>query len=213
MPLPPLMPRMPAALRRIQRRLIPRRPASGQRASWRWAAWPAPASRVRSPRRWGRLGLTSLGVALALAPGVAGAVPPQQLPITARWCLQPGRCIGLEVALTPRQQALGLQLRPPLPPLRGMWFPYDAPTLARFWMHRTPEPLDMLFISQGRVIAIVANAQPCMRLPCRSYGPDQPVDGVLELAAGQAEALGIAVGSPARIEALPESSPAATPAP
>jgi uncharacterized membrane protein (UPF0127 family) len=29
------------------------------------------------------------------------------------------------------------------------------------------------------------------------------VDGVVELAAGQAEALGIRVGSPVRIEALP----------
>jgi uncharacterized membrane protein (UPF0127 family) len=42
-----------------------------------------------------------------------------------------------------------------------------------------------------------------MRLPCSSYGPNEPVDGVVELAAGQAEALGIRVGSPVRIEALP----------
>jgi len=102
---------------------------------------------------------------------------------------------------------MGLQLRGPLPPLRGMWFPYAAPTLARFWMHRTPEPLDMLFVSQGRVIAIEANAQPCMRLPCRSYGPDQSVDGVLELAAGQASALGIAVGTAVRIDPFKPAQP------
>jgi uncharacterized protein len=41
-----------------------------------------------------------------------------------------------------------------------------------------------------------------MSLPCRSYGPDQAVDGVLELAGGRAEALGIRVGTPVRIEAL-----------
>jgi uncharacterized membrane protein (UPF0127 family) len=42
-----------------------------------------------------------------------------------------------------------------------------------------------------------------MNLPCRSYGPDTPVDGVLELAAGQAAMLGITVGTPVRIEQLP----------
>jgi uncharacterized membrane protein (UPF0127 family) len=150
----------------------------------------------------------ALGLALAVGLGPPQAPadqlePPQQLPVTARWCLQPGRCIGLEVAATLRQQAMGLQLRPPLPALRGMWFPYAMPTPATFWMHRTPAPLDMLFIREGRVVAIEAHTKPCMRLPCPSYGPAGPVDGVVELAAGQAEDLGIVVGSPARIEALP----------
>jgi uncharacterized protein len=173
-------------------------------------------------RRDGGLAL-ALGLVLALAQGFGPAPapadqpaqrpapasateaqePPQHLPVTARWCLEPGRCIGLEVAATPLQQTMGLQLRPPLPPLRGMWFPYAMPTPVHFWMHRTPAPLDMLFIRDGVVVAIEAHTQPCMRLPCRSYGPDQPVDGVVELAAGQAEALGIAVGSPAPIEPLP----------
>jgi uncharacterized membrane protein (UPF0127 family) len=107
---------------------------------------------------------------------------------------------------------MGLQLRPPLPSLRGMWFPYTPPAVARFWMHRTPEPLDMLFIAGGRVIAVQRAARPCMNLPCRSYGPDTPVDGVLELAAGQAAELGITVGTPVRITPLPGATPSA-PAP
>jgi uncharacterized protein len=135
--------------------------------------------------------------------GASEAVePPQHLPVTARWCLERGPCIGLEVAATLRQQAMGLQLRPPLPPLRGMWFPYAMPTPASFWMHRTPASLDMLFIRDGVVVAIEAHAQPCMRLPCPSFGPNQPVDGVVELGAGQAEALGIGLGTAVRIEAL-----------
>ena len=60
----------------------------------------------------------------------------------------------------------------------------------------------MLFVLGGRVVAIEAHTKPCLHLPCRSYGPDQQVDGVLELAAGQAAAQGIQVGSPVRIEAL-----------
>lgn len=98
---------------------------------------------------------------------------------------------------------MGLQLRDRLPPLRGMWFPFTPAQTLRFWMHRTPEPLDMLFVREGRVIAIEAGAVPCPRLPCRSYSPDQPADGVVELAAGEAARLGITVGQPAVIRTIP----------
>ncbi|MEA5391585.1 DUF192 domain-containing protein [Cyanobium gracile UHCC 0139] len=146
---------------------------------------------------------------LGCGPGLSQG-PPQFLPITAQWCLEgspPERCIQLEVPRGERQYALGLQLRPPLPHLRGMWFPYAPPAVARFWMHRTPEPLDMLFIRDGRVAALETDVPPCMNLPCRSYGPDTPVDGVLELAAGQAAVLGITVGTPVRITPLPGAPP------
>ena len=155
------------------------------------------------------MGLALAGVTLAALPPqlpfraqAQQQGPPQFLPVTARWCLAPRRCIDLEVADTPRRQALGMQLRPPLPPLRGMWFPYDPPAPARFWMHRTPEPLDMLFVREGRVLVIEARTEPCMRLPCPSYGPDEPVEGVIELAAGEAERLGIVAGTPVTIGPL-----------
>lgn len=128
--------------------------------------------------------------------------PPQYLPIEAQWCVAPDRCIQLEVPRGERQFSLGLQLRPPLKPLQGMWFNFGSPVLARFWMHRTPAALDMLFIRDGKVVAIEVNTKPCMRLPCPSYGPDEQVDSVVELGAGQAEALGINVGTSARIEWL-----------
>ena len=149
------------------------------------------------------------------------SAPPQFLPVTARWCLEtapadgpeaPPICIGLEVARTRRQQAWGMQMRPPLPPRQGMWFPFDSPKPARFWMHRTPEPLDMIFVRDGKVVLVEPGAEPCMRLPCPSYGPAEPVDGVVELGAGQAAALGIGWGSSVRIEASPPEPPSA-PAP
>ena len=152
-------------------------------------------------RSWAFAGVVVLA---GCGPGLTQG-PPQFLPITAQWCLEgppPARCIQLEVPRGERQQAMGMQRRPPLPHLRGMWFPYAPATVARFWMHRTPEPLDMLFIQGGRVVFLERSVPPCMSLPCRSYGPDQPVDGVVELGAGQAEALGIGVGTPVRIEAL-----------
>lgn len=138
--------------------------------------------------------------------------PPQYLPIEAEWCLAPlasatggpvaPRCLQLEVPRSPRQYAWGLMQRPPLAPLRGMWFRFEPAQAVSFWMHRTPSPLDMVFVEGGRVVAIEAAATPCPRLPCRSYGPEQKVDGVVELAAGQAAALGLTPGSPAPIRWL-----------
>lgn len=157
----------------------------------------------------------ALGLALSALLGIceataAGEGPPMVLPVTARWCLGPASsppCIGLEVPEGERQYAWGLQQRPRLPPLRGMWFRFDPPVPARFWMHRTPEPLDMLFVRNGRIVAIEA-ATPCPRLPCRSYGPEEPVDGVVELAAGEAARLGLVVGGAAPIETQPPAPPA-----
>ena len=131
--------------------------------------------------------------------------PPQHLPLIAQWCLVSPHptCIDLEVALTPQQQLWGLQRRAKLPPLRGMWFPTSTPTPLQFWMHLTPEPLDMLFISQQQVVAVVHQAKPCMELPCPSYGPAQAVDGVIELAGGEATRLHIGVGTPVLITPMP----------
>ncbi|MEB3317250.1 MAG: DUF192 domain-containing protein [Cyanobacteriota bacterium] len=141
--------------------------------------------------------------------------PPQRLPIEARWCLSeraPSRCIDLEVPKTPRQFSMGLQMRPALPPLRGMWFAFEPPAVAKFWMHRTLAPLDLLFIADGRILAIEANAPTCPHLPCPSYGPDGPVEGVVELGAGEAQRLGLKVGQPVRIQRIGQPATPSTPA-
>lgn len=157
--------------------------------------------------------LLHLSLAAALLSGIpirppAAAAKPnqaQQLPLEAQWCLRPGTCILLEVADQPEEQYKGMQHRGPLPPLRGMWFPFRSDILMRFWMHQTPVALDIVFINDGQVIAITANAQPCPRLPCRGYGPDQPGDAAIELAAGEAARLGIEVGTAVEITPLPAS--------
>lgn len=159
------------------------------------------------------------GLALLLAavapghgatPARAPTGPPQVLPITARMCFGRGAdpatskpvCINLEEPRTPQQHAWGLMMRPPLPPRQGMWFAFQPAQPARFWMHRTPNPLDLLYIRKNRVVKIDRALPACMRLPCAVYGTQEPVDGVLEIGAGQAEALGIAVGAGVRIEPL-----------
>ena len=132
------------------------------------------------------------------------APPPQQLPIEAQWCLKAttlrpvvtsGPCIELEVARTPQQQSWGLMGRPPLAPLRGMWFPHDQPQVVKFWMHRTPAPLDMLFIRDQLGIALESNTPPSPHLRGRHHGPHQTADCLLELAARAHNPHGLPVGS------------------
>ena len=127
---------------------------------------------------------------------------PQQLPVTAQWCIKTTPCIALEVARSAAQQRIGLMQRPSLPPLRGMWFPFSAPRRLRFWMHNTLAPLDMVFLREGRVIHIERQVPVCPGLPCPSYGPVQLGDGVVELAAGEARRLGISVGDAAPIQPI-----------
>lgn len=166
------------------------------------------------PRRW-RVGwlvgalMGASGLVAARGAEETAKAPPQWLPIEARWCLTEGAsppCIDLEVPKTARQFSMGLQMRPALPPLRGMWFAFNPPTLARFWMHRTLAPLDLLFIADNRIVALTANAPTCPHLPCPIYGPDEPVEGVVELGAGEAQRLGLRLGSPVRIDWLPQSA-------
>ncbi|NCV93060.1 MAG: DUF192 domain-containing protein [Synechococcaceae bacterium WB7_3xG_012] len=140
------------------------------------------------------------------------ALPPQQLPIEAQWCLEDEQpCIALEVARSQEQQRRGLQGRPPLAPLRGMWFPFPKPQPLRFWMHKTPASLDMVFLNGNRVIAIEPETTPCPHLPCRSYGPVEPGDGVVELGAGEAKRLGLRVGMPVVITPISSVPAGSTP--
>lgn len=147
---------------------------------------PAPATRQPA---------TASAAAASAAAAAAAAVAAAPSPA-------PADCIQLEVPRSVRQMALGLMERPPLGPLRGMWFRFDPPTPVSFWMHRVPQPLDLIYLRQGRVIAIDAAVPPCPRLPCPSYGPVEPADGVVELQAHEAQRLGIVVGSPAPLRWL-----------
>ena len=138
-------------------------------------------------------------------------LPPQILPIEARWCLEhpPSLCIDLEVADQPDEQRLGLMQRPALSPLRGMWFPARPARPMRFWMHNTLAPLDMVFVRDGRVLDIASNVPVCRALPCPSYWADADgngradfADGVIEIGAGEAERLRIRAGHAVVIERI-----------
>ncbi|MBD1873407.1 DUF192 domain-containing protein [Nodosilinea sp. FACHB-131] len=125
----------------------------------------------------------------------------QQLAVTAVTTLGDEE-IFLEVATTPQQQALGLMYRDALPDDRGMLFPMGRSRPVSFWMKNVPVALDMVFVHQGQIVGL-AEAPPCTADPCPTYGPgSQLVDQVIELRAGRAAELGLAVGDEVVIREL-----------
>ena len=124
----------------------------------------------------------------------------QLLPISVNTIVG-DRPLGLEVAKTPEEQAIGLMFRTELPDDRGMFFPIEPARNVRFWMRNVSIDLDMVFLREGVVQAIIPNVPPCLSETCPNYGPDVPVDGVIELRGGRAAQLGLKVGD--RIPNLP----------
>jgi uncharacterized membrane protein (UPF0127 family) len=124
----------------------------------------------------------------------------QLLPV-ALYTIIADRPLGLEVARTPQEQAIGLMYRTEISDDRGMFFPIEPARSVRFWMKDVFVELDMIFLRQGVVQAIIANVPPCLTENCPNYGPDVPVDGVIELRGGRAAQLGLKVGD--RIPNLP----------
>jgi uncharacterized membrane protein (UPF0127 family) len=106
----------------------------------------------------------------------------QILPITAKADIN-GEMIELEVAQTPEQQAKGLMYR-------------------SSWMKNVSIPLDMIFLKDGIVKAVLLNVPPCAVDPCPVYGPNTMVNQVIELAGGRAKELGVKEGDKIKIESI-----------
>ncbi|MFB2979078.1 DUF192 domain-containing protein, partial [Microseira sp. BLCC-F43] len=99
-----------------------------------------------------------LGGLLVVGPVVLSLVSniphqPQSLPISAK-ALVANQVIGLEVARTPQQQAVGLMYRTELPANRGMLFLIHPPQTVNFWMKNVQIHLDILFLKDGVIKAI-----------------------------------------------------------
>ena len=106
--------------------------------------------------------------------------------------------ITVEVAKTAQEQARGLGGRSSLPRGGGMLFPFDAAERRTFWMKGMLIPLDILWIREGKIMAIDADVA-----PPRSHETPAIVrhvaDMVLEVPAGFAREMGISVGQTVRV--------------
>jgi uncharacterized membrane protein (UPF0127 family) len=103
-----------------------------------------------------------------------------------------------ELARNPQEKGRGLSGRPGLASGQGMLFVYEAPQPIGIWMKDMRFSLDILWVQQGRIVRIVANAP-----PLTPGGPETVYtatgDLVLEVPAGFTTKHGIRVGDSAKV--------------
>src|SRR6266852_7947599 len=124
--------------------------------------------------------------------GSAGHLAAQQLQPLEIASKSGVHIFGVELAVTPEEQARGLMFRRELPEMQGMLFDFHREQPTSFWMKNTYVPLDMIFIrGDGRILRIAENTVPLSETLVPSGGP---VRAVLEVIGGTAKKLGIAPG-------------------
>ena len=96
-----------------------------------------------------------------------------------------------EVADTDELRTRGLMFRHFLPEDKAMLFDYEQPRPVAMWMKNTNISLDMLFIREDGTIAAIA--QDTVPQSLDTISVQEPVRGVLELAAGTVKRLGLRV--------------------
>jgi len=111
-----------------------------------------------------------------------------------------GQIFQTLVAVTEEEQSNGLMYQKWPPPI--MSFPYKRATPRRFWMKNCGTPLDIVFC-RGNCVVGIFKGEP---FSTKLVGPDEPTDFVVELPAGKAASLGLAIGdyvgfSPTKITA------------
>ena len=128
---------------------------------------------------------------LPLAPDRLAAQQLQQLEIASKNGVH---IFGIELAVSPEEQARGLMFRRELPDMQGMLFDFHREQPTSFWMKNTYVPLDMIFIrGDGRILRIEENTVPLSEALVPASGP-VTVRAVLEVVAGTARKLGLAPG-------------------
>ncbi|QYK43348.1 MAG: DUF192 domain-containing protein [Paracoccaceae bacterium] len=141
-------------------------------------------------------------VAAALAGPAVAACDPAQLELRT----PAGNLVrfGVELAMTPAEQARGLMFRESLARSAGMLFVYPRPQRASFWMRNTLIPLDMIFAGPDGVVRHVhANAVPRDETPIHG---GEGVKAVLEINGGLAARLGITPGTQMRHPAFGDAA-------
>ena len=108
-----------------------------------------------------------------------------------------GTTFTIELAITQKEIEKGLGGRTSLPPGHGMLFLRDHKERYPFWMGGMQFPLDFVWFDGNRVVEITKN------VPIKTGGefteltPSIPVDKILELNAGEVDAIGIQIGDTA----------------
>jgi len=141
--------------------------------------------------------LFSLAALVPLAPAGAATCPNSGLRIVpVAFQTAKGRFVyKVEVAATAEEQACGMMFRDRMAPGTGMAFPMQPPRATGFWMENTPLPLDIIYVSAAGRVLNVRRGQPYSREVLNSAGVTADV---IELAAGEAERIGLKPGDRVR---------------
>jgi uncharacterized protein len=114
--------------------------------------------------------------------------PPKIEPITIATELA-STMLTAEIADTPELRERGLMFRHILPQDQAMLFDFESPRPVAMWMKNTYMSLDMLFVREdGTIAAIAENTTP---KSLDTVSVQEPIKGVIELAAGTVKKLSI----------------------
>ncbi len=108
---------------------------------------------------------------------------------------------SLLVAKTENEKEIGLSGKKSLPKDSGMVFPYDPKDTPTFWMKGMQFPIDIVFVSDGKIVTLFKNAQApfVTNENLQLYRPVQPIDNVIEINAGLSDQYGFKEGDTASI--------------
>lgn len=118
-----------------------------------------------------------------------------------------GQRFSTEFATDDAQRAHGLMDRTHMDAGHSMLFIFADDAPRAFWMKNTLIPLDILYFDSARkLVAMQLNAQPCKGDPCPIYPSDnRAARYVLELNAGTATRIGLALGDELTVSGKPDA--------
>lgn len=158
-------------------------------------AHPGSTTQERRAVAFARMFLLLALLLAILADGVALAAeqPRDQIVFVTR---SGAHAFDVEIADTSQSRSVGLMNRREMADRHGMLFNFHVEEEILMWMKNTYIPLDMIFLSRkGRVISIAKHTQPLSEAVISSH---KPAYAVLELNAGAADRIGLAVGDTAQ---------------
>jgi len=110
--------------------------------------------------------------------------------------VQAGVCnFTTDLANTANKQYQGLSNRKQLNANQGMLFVFKNTEDKTFVMHNMNFPLDIIFISDHKIVNLYHNLKPEGANPKNTYHSGAPVDAVLEIKAGQSINCQLGVGT------------------
>jgi len=128
-------------------------------------------------------------------PGEDVVTSPRQGELPRETVVVAGQEFTIELAYTRASRRRGLMFRDELPPNSGMLFVFDRPRRRSFYMKNCLIDLDIIFMADdGTVVKAVTMRAPKPDEPLKYYSSGSAIKYALEVQAGTARKLGLAIG-------------------